>query len=128
MPYYLGKRPQGDWVLFASPVIPAKEAHGHLYTCAQGPFRTRLATRWFNHYGWGNPLVHTVADAERFALEAARENLIIEQWLLKKDLTAREQEEMYAFETYERVVDEGVGKPHAVLEPALQADMELVPT
>jgi hypothetical protein len=53
MPYYLGKRPQGDWVLFAFTRTPTQETHGHLYTCAQGPFRTRLAARWFNRYGWG---------------------------------------------------------------------------
>jgi hypothetical protein len=128
MPTYLGRRPQGDWVLFASPVTPTKETYGHLYTCAQGPFRTRLAARWFNRYGRGNPLVHTVADAERLAREAARENLVVEQWLLEEDLTAQEREEMVAFEAYERAVDEGVGKPLPTLDPALQADIVLVPT
>ena len=127
MPYYLGKRPQGDWVLFSSPCTPTQETHGHLYTCAQGPFRTRLAARWFNRYGWGNPHVHTVADAERLAREAARDNLIIEQWLLEENLTAREREEMYAFEAYERAVDEGASKPVLILEPVLQAETELVP-
>ncbi len=125
MPYYLGKRPQGDWVLFASPAAPTKETHGHLYTCAQGPFRTRLAARWFNRYGWGNPHVHTVADAERLAREAARENLVVEQWLLEEGLTAREWEEMVAFEAYERAVDEGVDRLQPALEPALQVDTEL---
>jgi hypothetical protein len=127
MPYYLGKRPQGDWVLFASPVIPTKETHGHLYTCAQGPFQTRLAARWFNRYGRDNPQVHTSADAEHLAREAARENLIAKQWLLEESLTAQEREEMYAFEAYERAVDEGVGKAISSLEPALQVDTELVP-
>jgi hypothetical protein len=127
MPYYLGKRPQGDWVLFASPVTPTKESHGPLYTRAQGPFRTRLAARWFNRYGRGNIHVHTVAEAERLAQEAARENLVVEQWLFEEDLTAREREEMVAFEAYERAVDEGVGKPISSLEPALQVDTELVP-
>ena len=127
MPYYLGKRPQGVWVLFASARTPTQETHGHLYTCAQGPFRTRLAARWFNRYGWGNPHVRTVADAEHLAREAARENLIVELWLLEEDLTAREREEMYAFEAYERAVDEGVANPITALEPALQAETELVP-
>ena len=127
MPYYLGKHPQGDWVLFSSLCTPTQETHGHLYTCAQGPFRTRLAARWFNRYGWGNPHVHTVADAERLAREAARDNLVVEQWLLEENLTAREREEMYAFETYEQAVDEGVTKPVLILEPVLQAEAELVP-
>ena len=126
MPFYLGKRPQGNWVLFSSPCTPTQETHGHLYTCAQGPFRTRLAARWFNRYGWGNPHVHTVADAERLAREAARENLVVEQWLLEENLTAREREEIYAFEAYERAVDEGVKKPVLILEPVLQAETELV--
>jgi hypothetical protein len=127
MAYYLGKRPQGDWVLFASPVTPTKESHGHFYTCAQGPFRTRLAARWFNRYGRGNPQVRTVADAERLAQEAARENLVVEQWLLEESLTAQEREEMRAFEAYERAVYEGIGKSLPALEPALQADTEFVP-
>ena len=126
MPYYLGKRPQGDWVLFASTVTPKKSTHGHLYTCAQGPFLTRLAARWFNRYGRGNPQVMTVTDAEHLAREAARENLVVEQWLLEEALTAQEREEMNAFEAYERAVDEGVGKPLPALEPVLQADTELV--
>ena len=127
MPYYLGKRPQGDWVLFAFARTPTQETHGYLYTCAQGPFRTRLAARWFNRYGRGNPHVCTVADAERLAHEAARDNLIVEQWLLEESLSPLEREEMYAFEAYERAVDEGVDIPSILIEPALQAEEELVP-
>jgi len=127
MPYYLGKRPQGDWVLLCSIHTPTQETHGHLYTCAQGPFRTRLAARWFNRYGRGNPHVCTVADAERLAHEAARDNLIVEQWLLEESLSPLEREEMYAFEAYERAVDEGVDIPSILIEPALQAEAELVP-
>ena len=127
MPYYLGKRPQGDWVLLCSIHTPTQETHGHLYTCAQGPFRTRLAARWFNRYGRGNPHVCTVADAERLAHEAARDNPIVEQWLLEESLSPLEREEMYAFEAYERAVDEGVDIPSILIEPALQAEAELVP-
>jgi hypothetical protein len=46
-----------------------------------------------------------VADAERLAKEAARENPIVEQWLLEESLSAQEREEMYAFEAYEQGVD-----------------------
>ena len=105
MPYYLGKRPQGDWVLFAFTRTPTQETHGHLYTCAQGPFQTRLAARWFNRYGRGNPHVRTVADAERLAREAACENLIVEQWLVEEGMNIRECEEARAFEAYEQGVD-----------------------
>jgi hypothetical protein len=127
MPYYLGKRPEGDWVLFSSPRTPTRETHGHLYTCAQGPFRTRLAARWFNRYGRGNPHVQTVADAERLAREAAQENLIVEQWLLEEGMSAEEREEMYAFEAYERGVDrlmEQTTPGHPIL---VQTETELVP-
>jgi hypothetical protein len=127
MPYYLGKRPQGDWVLLCSIHTPTQDTHGHLYTCAQGPFRTRLAARWFNRYGRDNPHVCTVADAERLAHEAARDNPIVEQWLLEESLSPLEREEMYAFEAYERAVDEGVDIPSILIEPALQAEAELVP-
>jgi hypothetical protein len=127
MPYYLGKRPQGDWVLFTSAHTPTKETHGHLYTCAQGPFRTRLAARWFNRYGWGNPHVCTVADAERLAREAARENPIVEQWLLEESLSPQERVEMVAFEAYEQAVEEGVGKRFLLPEPAIQSETECVP-
>jgi hypothetical protein len=113
------------WILFASLVTPTQETHSHLYTCVQGPFRTRLVARWFNRYGWGNPHVRTVADAERLAREAASENKIAEQWLLEENLTAREREEMFAFEAYERAVDEGVGKPIPALELSIQAETEL---
>jgi hypothetical protein len=105
MPYYLGKRSQGDWVLFYSIHTPTQVTHGHLYTCIQGPFRTHLAACWFNRYGRDNPLVRTVADADRLANEAARENLIVEQWLLEESLSPLEREEMYAFEAYEQGVD-----------------------
>jgi hypothetical protein len=115
MPYYLGKHPQGDWVLFSSACIPTKETHGHLYTCAQGPFRTRLAARWFNRYGRDNPHVCTMADAERLAHEAARENPIMEQWLVEEGMSTQEREEAYAFEAYEQGVDtltQGVSAIH----------------
>ena len=128
MPYYLGKRPEGDWVLFASAHTPTQETHGHRYTCAQGPFRTRLAALWFNRYGWGNHHVRTVADAERLAREAARENPIVEQWLVEESLTPAERQEMVAFEAYEQAVDgEGVSRPVHLLAPACQAEAEIIP-
>jgi hypothetical protein len=127
MLYYLGKRPQGDWVLFASPHAPTRATHGHLYNCAQGPFRTRLAARWFNRYGWGNPHVRTVADAERLAREAAIENPIVEQWLLEETLTAEEREEMYAFEAYEQVIDLLVEHDRRGQPVLIQVEADLVP-
>jgi hypothetical protein len=47
--------------------------------------------------------------------------------LLEENLTANEREEMYAFEAYERAVDDGVGKPLLILKPVLQAEAELAP-
>jgi hypothetical protein len=127
MPYYLGRRPQGDWILFSSPRTPTRETHGHLYTCVQGPFRTRLAARWFNRYGRDNPHVHTVADAERLAREAARENIIVQQWLLEEGLSAREREEMVAFEAYEQGVDMLADHNRQSRSVPILAEMELIP-
>lgn len=127
MPYFLGKRPQGDWVLFSSPCTPTRETHGHQYACAQGPFRSRLAARWFNRYGWGNPHVHTVADAERLARKAAMENPIVEHWLFEETLTAQEREELYAFEAYEQGVDLLVEHDRRGQPVLIQAEAELLP-
>ena len=127
MAYYLGKRPQGDWVLFSSPRKPTRATHGHLYACTQGPFRSRLAACWFNRYGWDNPQVCTVADAERLAREAARENTIVEQWLLEETLTTEEREEMYAFEAYEQGVDRLVDHDQRGQPILIQAEAELIP-
>ncbi len=127
MPYYLGKRPEEDWVLFSFPRTPTRETHGQLYTCVQGPFRTRLAARWFNRYGRDNLHVHTVADAERLAREAARENPIVEQWLLEESMSAQEREDIYAFEAYERGVDllmEHTKQGHPIL---IHTESELIP-
>jgi len=126
MPYYLGRRPQGDWILFASPAPPTKETHSHRFSAVRGPFRTRLAALWFDRYGQGNPQVRTVADAERLAREAASENLIVAQWLLEESMSAQEREEMYAFEAYEQAIDEGVGRLHSMIDLPIQAEAEML--
>ena len=46
-----------------------------------------------------------MADAERLAHEAARDNPIVEQWLVEEGMSTREREEAYAFEAYEQGVD-----------------------
>jgi len=72
MPYFRGRRPLDDWILFGSQSLPTKETHGHRFTAVRGPFLTSLSALWFKFYGQGNPDVCTVADAERLAREAAQ--------------------------------------------------------
>ena len=55
MAFYLGKRPQGDLILFRSSNIPNKETHGHLFTAVIGPFKSKVGAHYFARYGRDNP-------------------------------------------------------------------------
>ena len=68
MPYYLGKRPQGDLVRFHSPTTPTKASHGHLYTSVIGSFKSKVGASYYARFGQNNPALRTLDDVE----EAAR--------------------------------------------------------
>ncbi|MEP0806844.1 MAG: hypothetical protein HRF47_15295 [Chloroflexota bacterium] len=92
MPFYLGRRGEGDLILFHSAMPPTKQTHGHLYKAVIGPFVSRVGAGYFARYGRNNPDIRTAADAERLARADPRmEHLIVEESLTAEELSiARE--------------------------------------
>lgn len=92
MPFYLGKREQGDLILFRWPTTPTKETHGHLYTSVIGPFKSKVGASYFARYGRNNPHIRTADDAERLARADPRmEQAIVEESMTDEELAiARE--------------------------------------
>lgn len=87
MPFYLGKRKQGDLILFRWPTTPTKETHGNLYTAVIGPFTSKVGASYFARYGRNNPHIRTAGDAERLAREDPRmEQTIIEDSMTDEEL------------------------------------------
>jgi hypothetical protein len=86
MPFYLGKRPQGDLVRFHSPTTPTKASHGHLYTSGIGPFKSKVGASYYARYGQNNPALRTPDDVER----AARADPRMEQAIIEESLSAKE--------------------------------------
>ena len=69
MVYFLGKRIQGDQILFQSTSRPTSESTRGRFISATGPFKTRLGAAYFARFGQGNPFIRTCEDAERLAIE-----------------------------------------------------------
>jgi hypothetical protein len=94
MAIYLGKRKQGDLILFRSAKIPTQESHGQRFTAVIGPFRSKVGASFFARYGRNNPHIRTVEDAERLARADLRmEQAIVEESMTDEELTtARECE------------------------------------
>lgn len=86
MAIYLGKRKQGDLILFRAAQIPTRESHGHRFTAVIGPFRSKVGASFFARYGRNNPHIRTADDAERLA----RTDLRMEQALVEESLTDEE--------------------------------------
>ena len=86
MAFYLGKRPQGDLILFRSSNIPNKETHGHLFTAVIGPFKSKVGAHYFARYGRDNPHLHTAKEVERLARADPR----MEQAIVEESLSAEE--------------------------------------
>ena len=86
MAFYLGRRPQGDLILFRSSKIPTKESHGHLFTAVIGPFKSKVGAHYFARYGRDNPHLHTAKEVERLARADPR----MEQAIVEESLSAEE--------------------------------------
>ena len=86
MPFYLGRRKQGDLILFRWPKTPTQESHGHLFTAVIGPFRSKVGASYFARYGRNNPHIRTAGDAERLAREDPR----MEQAIIEESMSAEE--------------------------------------
>ena len=52
---------------FSSAETPTETSHGQLYGAVIGPFRTKAGARFMAMYGYNNPHLQCVADAERMA-------------------------------------------------------------
>jgi hypothetical protein len=88
MAIYLGRRKQGDLVLFRSAQTPTQETHGHRFTAVIGPFRSKVGASFFARYGRNNPHVRTADDAERLARADLRmEQAIVEESMTDEELT-----------------------------------------
>jgi hypothetical protein len=106
MAFYLGRRPQGDWLVFQSKLRPTRETHGGRFVSAIGPFPSKVAASWYHRYGRDDPRVETAADAERLAREDPR----MEQAIVEETMTPEELNDLHADEAIERGVDELVEK------------------
>lgn len=71
--WYVGHKFDYSMQAFKSAAIPTRETHGHLYFATTGPFRTKRGALYMAKYaGWNNPHLVTVADAEYYAKEQAK--------------------------------------------------------
>ena len=68
--YYVGHK-SGSKVVFPSAVVPTEKTHGESFNAVIGPFKTKRAALLMARYGYGNPHLQTVQDAERIAAEYA---------------------------------------------------------
>ena len=86
MAFYLGKRRQGDLILFRSSNIPTKETHGHLFKAVIGPFKSKVGAHYFARYGRDNPQLCSADEVERLARADPR----MEQAIVEESLSAEE--------------------------------------
>ncbi|MCZ7547651.1 MAG: hypothetical protein M5U11_00645 [Anaerolineales bacterium] len=102
MAFYLGRRRQGDLILFHSAHTPTKESHGHRFTAVIGPFKSRVGASYYARYGRDDPHIRTAEDAERLArLDPRMEQAIVEESMSAEELAiARECEAVDQLEAY----------------------------
>ncbi len=92
MAFYLGKRRQGDLILFRSSNLPTKETHGHLFTAVIGPFKSKVGAKYFARYLRAIVLPCTSEQIERLARADPRmEQAIIEESLSTEELSAAQE-------------------------------------
>ena len=94
MPFFLGKRAQGDQIMYEA-AGPLKRYKSYTFTGATGPFISRLGATYYATRGRGNPAIVTPADAERLAREdntgtwpCMREVIEAEMLMTPEDLDA----------------------------------------
>ena len=94
MAYYLGRRAQGELILFHAAQTPTKESHGARFVSVIGPFRSRVGASYYARYGRDDPRIRTAEDAERLARADPRmEQAIVEEAMTREELAiARECE------------------------------------
>ena len=100
MAYYLGRRAQGDLILFHAARTPTKETHGLRFIAVIGPFRSKVGASYYARYGKDNPHIRTADDAERLArLDSRMEQAIVEEAMTREELAiVRECEALDQFE------------------------------
>ena len=87
MAYYLGRRTQGDLILFHSLHVPTKELHGTSFVSVIGPFKSRVGASYFARYGRDDPRIRTAEDAERLARADPRmEQAVVEETMTREEL------------------------------------------
>ncbi|HPO87264.1 MAG TPA: hypothetical protein PLN86_15590 [Candidatus Hydrogenedentes bacterium] len=87
MAYYLGRRAQGDLILFHATQTPTKESHGTRFVSVIGPFKSRVGASYFARYGRDDPRIRTADDAERLARADPRmEQTIVEEAMSEEEL------------------------------------------
>ena len=67
MAFYLGRRKQGDLVVFRSPKTPTKVSHGQFFIAVIGPFQSKVGASYYALHGRDNPELSTAEDVERLA-------------------------------------------------------------
>ena len=94
MAFFLGKRIQGDQILYEA-AQPLKKYKSYTFSGATGPFSSRLSATYYATRGRGNPAIVTPADAERLAREdnsgtwpVMREMIEAEMLMTPEDLAA----------------------------------------
>ena len=92
MAFYLGRRKQGDLILFCSAHTPTKESHDPRFTAVIGPFKSKVGASYYARYGRDDPRIRTAEDAERLArLDPRMEQAIVEEGMSVEELAiARE--------------------------------------
>ena len=102
MAFYLGQRPQGDWIVFQSIPTPTRASTGNRFQRAVGPFESKVGAMWFNRYGRNHPEARSADAVEQLARQDAR----MQQAIIEETMSLDELREAWASEWYERFVDE----------------------
>lgn len=92
MAYYLGRRVQGDLILFHSLHLPTKASHGQRFVSVIGPFKSKVGASYFARYGRDDPRIRTAGDAERVARADPRmEQVIVEESMSAAELAITQE-------------------------------------